>query len=189
MGFFNKLKSSWNDYDSDLKYKADEYIETHLEWMRNTEYEIFMNDDDGHFDIIEQMHYDNASEFEKIVLYLTILRQYYLKHGLSNRNFAALYSHCLKKYANSESRAKIKANFGDEFDFLNERLDFYQQEIELLLSMDHPHPGAMVYKIYDAPLQKANSINQSTIVGQTFTTVVLHSMMHMAQKFDEDVFG
>jgi hypothetical protein len=189
MGFFSKLKSSWNDYDADLKFKADEYIETHLQWMRKTEMEMVQKDGGANLGIIQKMSGNNASEFEKVVLYLTILRQHYLKHGVSNRNFAALFSHCLDKYANSDSRSRIQANFGDAFDFLNERLDFYQQEIELLLTMEHPHPGAMVYKIYDAPLQKADSMNQSTIVGQVFTTVILHSMMHMAQKFEEEVFG
>lgn len=195
MGFFKNLlggKKSWDEYDDSLKYTALEYIKSYLGQLREVEQTLCRGSQEVgglpvDFSIIKGRLNNNPSEFEKITLFLTILRQHYMGNQVPQNNFNALCMHAYKEYADENSKGLIESNFGSPSSFFNNRFDFYTQEIELLLTMDTPHAGYFVYRIYDSPLQTTEGVHESMFVAMAFVENILMPTIELADHFSKKV--
>ena len=195
MGFFKELlggKKTWAEYDSSLKLSALKYVESYLNQFREVESTLCSSSMDIaglplDFSVIKGRLNNNASEFEKITIFLAILRQHYMGKQVPQQNFNALCMTVYKDYADQNSTNLVERNFGSPGDFFNNRFEFYTKEIELLLTMDHPHAGAFVYRIYDSPLQTSEGMNQSAFVAMAFVENILMPTIELADHFSKNV--
>jgi len=134
--------------------------------------EIFTRTKNEDVKYIARSFNSDESKFEKVLFTLSVIRSVYKKHNLDKEFYSLVYS-AYAKFATNNVRTICEQNGkNSKTEFLNNRLNFYLREIDLLKKLENPHSGFITNYWYIKPLSEDEVVDKNVITLSFFLTTI-----------------
>ena len=146
-------------------------IKISIDSFRKVE-EEFLNTKHEELKYIANNLYSDESRFEKVLFTLAIMYGIYKKHNLDKEFYSLVYS-SYDRFATKNVKTICDRNgVKSRTEFLNNRLNFYLRELDLLKNIENPHTGYITNYWYINPLSDENEVDKNVITLSFFLTTI-----------------
>jgi len=113
------------------------------------------------------------SNLEKALFFLSMVYPYYRNSNIDSKEFYSLAYSLYDIFKSKKISKIIKHNgFSNNTEFLNNRINFYSVQLDLLKTMENPHSGNITYYWYVNPLSKTSGADKNIFVMAFFFRII-----------------